>query len=230
MSLIEIWSIDLGGAAAPPGADASALGPDERRRAERMAGPRRREFTRSHAAVRTLLAGRLGCDRASLRWRLGPAGKPGPARAAGGPGVHWNLSHTADRALVAVAEAAPVGVDLVRLAELREPARIVRRFFTARERRAVQRARPESRDLVCARLLARKEACVKALGIRLLEGLGIDTADTASAIDHAGVRLRLRDLAPRPGWAAAVAAVGDSPLTTVEQTWHWPRTVKGGLR
>lgn len=219
--LVEVWSVDLGGDI-PPRVGGAALDPAERRRAERMAGPRRREFLRSHAAARMLLAARLGCDQGSLQWGVGAAGKPGPARAGRGRSVHWNLSHTADRALVAVADAAPVGVDLVHVAELHEPDRIAERYFAPRERRAVRDARPDLRGLVCATFLSRKEACVKALGIRLLEGIGIDTSDTGAAIDCAGSCLRVRDLAARPGWARAVALHADAPFMTVEHVWHWP--------
>ncbi|WP_157930458.1 4'-phosphopantetheinyl transferase family protein [Glycomyces xiaoerkulensis] len=218
MSVVEVWSIDLGAGAPPPRVAEAALGPAERRRSRRLVGRRRHEFLTSHAAVRTILAERLGCERSELRWSVGPSGKPGPI----GGGTHWNLSHASDRALLAVSDAAPVGVDVVRIGEVSYPDRVAERFLTPRECRTVRAGGVDRTGSVCAQLLSRKEACIKALGIRLFAGLAIDVDAVDAAIEHPGGRLRVRDLDVPAGWAAAVALGRDAPFKTVEHAWHWP--------
>lgn len=213
---LTVWQVDLR-AAGDGERLQSVLSDAERRRSRELAGPRRAEYLTSHAAARLILGGLTGRPPSSLRWQCSANGKPGPVS---GTLWHWNLSHDSGRALVAVRAGGPVGVDLVRADELRQPVRIAERFFTAAEADQVRTA--ASPERACAQLLARKEACLKSSGLRLAEGLAIDV-DGEVGRDGAGCQWTVTDLAAPPGWAAALAIPGSAPLSAREHQWEWPR-------
>jgi 4'-phosphopantetheinyl transferase len=84
---------------------------DERQRAARLRSERdRRGYVVARAALRELLGDYLGAPPAELRFEYNEFGKPelGPEF---GSSIEFNLSHSADLALIAVATDA-VGVDL----------------------------------------------------------------------------------------------------------------------
>ncbi|MFF2078112.1 4'-phosphopantetheinyl transferase family protein [Kitasatospora sp. NPDC058162] len=149
----------------------------------------------AHAATRILLGERLGRPPERLRFTRGRWGKPAVADA---PGLHFSLSHSGELALLAVAPR-PVGVDLELLGSGRDVERLSRRFFPGRERELVARGgRP-----AFARLWTRKEACVKASGGRLTEGLALPVAHP---VGQATV------YAPAPGGLAGPWRVADLPF------------------
>ena len=110
-------------------------------RAVRPARERRR-FARCRAALREILGRLLGEPAGALRFRAAAVGKPELDR---GPGVvaslRFNISHSADLAVVAVCRGREVGVDLERLRPITEAERIVASFFSAAESERVRRDR-----------------------------------------------------------------------------------------
>ncbi|MBD0696089.1 4'-phosphopantetheinyl transferase family protein [Streptomyces sp. CBMA123] len=176
----------------------------------------------AHAATRILLGERLGRPPELLRFSRGRWGKPAVADA---PGLHFSLSHSGELALLAVAPR-PVGVDVETVRSGRDVDRLSRRFFPAQERELVARGgRP-----AFARLWTRKEACVKASGGRLTEGLALPVAHTAG---QATVRLpdapapaglagpwRVADLPLSEEYAGSVALLGDGPFAMSWGLWY----------
>jgi phosphopantetheinyl transferase len=91
------------------------LSPAERERAARIISPtRRRRWIASRWALRTTLGRYLDQDAKALEFRIDAGGKP---RLAGVESLHFNLSHSADLALIVVSAACEVGVDLERVGE-----------------------------------------------------------------------------------------------------------------
>ena len=90
----------------------SILDDDERARAARFVFPHDgRRYVAAHAALRLVLAHYLDEDPRRLRFERGTHGKPRLAcRTAGDYEI--NLSHSGGRALIAVARAREVGVDI----------------------------------------------------------------------------------------------------------------------
>ncbi|MFD5466894.1 4'-phosphopantetheinyl transferase family protein [Kitasatospora sp. NPDC127059] len=120
------------------------------------------------------------------------------------PGVHFSLSHSGELALLAVAPR-PVGVDVETVRSGRDVDRLSRRFFPSQERELVALGgRP-----AFARLWTRKEACVKASGGRLTEGLALPVAHAAT---QATVRIPDVPDAPAPAGLAGPWRVADLPL------------------
>jgi 4'-phosphopantetheinyl transferase len=165
--------------------------------------------------VRVILGRHLNVPAESLRWRRGPHGKP--ALAGSGPQV--SLSKSGSLAALAIAAERRVGVDIQRLLAGLDVTRMARRFYPPEEARFVSAAAETAEQVErFTRLWARKEACVKVSGGRLLPGLRLTVlpagpADTASALgtDLAGSPVngyQVRDLRVPRGYRAAVAAEG----------------------
>lgn len=221
---VEVWTVRLRPAGAPYG----LLDAEERARAARLRDEGRRDrFVTAHAALRCIAGARLGRAPERLRFARGPFGKPELLDA---EGLFVNLSHSEGIALVALA-AAPVGVDVERWRTAATATRVAERYFPPAEREAVAAA-PASpgaggRAALFARLWTRKEACVKAEGARLGDGLSLPVRGGGLlAVRGAGGALtgtwRVADLTPARGYAGAVALTGSAPFRIAVRSWQPP--------
>ena len=147
------------------------LSPDEKTRAERMYFERdRRRSAVARAILRILLARHVGLTPAELKFNLGPHGKPYIA-AAPGP-LHFNVSHSAERAIYAISRDCELGVDIEYTARTITHEGIAERFFSARENTELQCLAPVDRKRAFFACWTRKEAVVKATGDGLRVPLG----------------------------------------------------------
>jgi 4'-phosphopantetheinyl transferase len=193
------------------------LDDDERTRARALLDPaHRRRFIASHGAVRVILGHRLGAPPGSLRWRYGPNGKP---ELPGTP-VHVSLSHSGGLAALALADRRRVGVDVQHIRAGLAAARMATRFYPPAEARFVLAAGgPAGQADRFTRLWARKEACLKVAGGRLMPGLRqVVLADALAGGDLDGTPL-IRDLRVPPGFRGAVAAEGAAPYRITRHWW-----------
>lgn len=208
---VRVWQASLTDS---PGSAAQLgfLSPAEVARADRFRHPRRRSaFLVARTMVRSVVAHELGADPRALRFAIGPHGKPSlePPNA-----VHFNLSHSGDVILVAVA-GHEVGVDVERIKPTIDHASIARRFFSSLENRQLASLPPPLRSAAFFAAWTRKEALVKAWGVGL--SLPFDCFDVSVFPDRPAQFLRAREgpgrlgrwsvheLEPGPGYAAAVA-------------------------
>ncbi len=160
---VDIWTARLNSPVYDLDRLSALLSPDERARQGRMlAGRVRDRFTVARASLRLLLGRYLASDPAAIEFTYGPRGKP--SLAAGGGGLRFNLAHSEDLAVYAIARGHEVGVDVERIREVPDLERIARRFF-APEERAVLASLPAA-DRLRSFYLAwtRKEAYIKAVG------------------------------------------------------------------
>ena len=82
-------------------------------------------WTRARSALRGILAEAADASPLELEFALGPHGKPSlPAH----PGLEFNLSHSGDYALVAIARDCPVGVDIQQIREKIDMSAMLRRL------------------------------------------------------------------------------------------------------
>jgi 4'-phosphopantetheinyl transferase len=194
----------------------------ERERADALIFPAsRRQFIAAHGAFRVILGRRLGVPPASLRWQRGPHGKPELA----GPGPRVSFSHSGDFAALATAAGRRVGVDIQQLLPGLDVTRMAARFYPRQEAEFVASAAGRARQVArYTRLWARKEACVKVAGGRLLPGL-------EEAIPRTGIvgggqggtspgPCLVRDVRAPRGYRAAVAAEG---VYGYDVTRRWAR-------
>ena len=111
-----------------------------------------------------MLAGRLGCSAAEVRYAIGEHGKP---EIAGMP-VRFSASRSADTALYVTCSDAAVGIDIERVDPAVDIWRMARRFFSAPERDALEALAPGDRRAGAFACWTRKEAYAKAVGTELV--------------------------------------------------------------
>lgn len=227
---MQLWIVPLD---LPPhgvGACLDLLDANERRRADRLhADSLRSAFIAAHGALRSLLGAALKCSPASLRFETTPWGKP--ALAAGqAAGLHFNLSHADDTALIALTRRAPVGVDIERLPARPAVGEDLPGVLSSDERAALLALPATQRPRATLRCWVRKEALLKGVGCGIAQGL-----DEFSVACGAPARLlasRHRALAvgdwslralESPGrWTAAVALRGPMPRALAVRHFRWP--------
>jgi 4'-phosphopantetheinyl transferase len=184
---IHVWRIDLAAGAGSP-ADAQVLSRDEHERAGRLRCEHARaRFIAGRSALRRLLGDYLGAAPQAVTFRYGPHGKPGLPTGAS-PSLTFNFSHSKDLALLAVANARELGIDL----EYRhrgisvEP--LARYILCECEATALRRLPVERHKQALLTAWTRKEAYLKALGVGLARSLKSVSAGIADEDDEAAVR------------------------------------------
>jgi len=160
---VRLWSVplDSGGRSDLPWA---VLSRDEVDRAARIPDERiRRRYVVGRVALRRLLGERLAIAPSELRFDYGAHGKPSLE----GAGVSFNLSHSGDLALIAIADHEKVGVDLEQIRPRPRLDLLLRRVLTEEERGLLGRAQPGEDLRWFLRCWTAKEAVAKALGFGL---------------------------------------------------------------
>ncbi|MEU8433569.1 4'-phosphopantetheinyl transferase superfamily protein [Streptomyces sp. NPDC029216] len=206
---VAVWSLDttlgvIGGH--ETGGATALLDADERERAARLLRPGdRRSYLASHLGLRVLLGGYLGLAPEEVRFVredclhcAGPHGRPAVA----GGGVHFSLSHSDGLAYFAFA-GVPVGVDVEGLPSAAAVADVLTSLHPA-ETAEITALPEEARRAALARVWCRKEACLKATGAGLAEGVAepyVGSAPTPARVPG----WTLGDLPAPAGYAAALA-------------------------
>ena len=168
----------------------------------------------SRGLVRTLAGHYLGRPPAALRFGIGTYGKPHLSDDDGR--LAFNLSHSGDVVLIAMARSGSVGVDVERWSQRLDEhglTRLAESAFSATERAGLRLLDPAERRAAFFAVWSRKEAYIKATGRGVSSGLGhfdvsSDSADArllSDRNDEAAVGTwTLRDLALGPGYSGAV--------------------------
>jgi 4'-phosphopantetheinyl transferase len=191
------------------------LSDDERRRADRLARDTHRRFIAARGLLRTILGRYLAIRPDTLRFAYGEHGKPRLADDTRTDALEFTLAHSGDLVLYAVASGRQVGIDVERVRNEVNPDRIAERFFSAGEIAAIRAAPEGSRLRLFFRQWTRKEAYVKALGIRMWDALDTDPAaptDTSSPARVTSPDLSLREIEVGPGHVATLAIEGTEPM------------------
>lgn len=164
---IHLWLYYTGlesGSLGPGWSEAWAiLSEAEQARAQRLTLPlTQQRFVQTRATLRRLLGHYLDHPPQSLRFVIGPQGKP-TLVAADSPGLHFNISHSQDWVVYALAQA-PIGVDIEQIRAFPNALALADRFFDASESQTIKSQPPDARDLAFLRHWVCKEAYVKATG------------------------------------------------------------------
>ncbi len=194
---VDVWEVEL---TATRRLEALLTGA-ERERAARLRHPGAAErWIVARAALRIVLGERLSAAPQDVVFGEGARGKPELP----GARLRFNLAHSGDRALVALAEGAEVGVDLERTAR---SSRAVERTLTDGERAALN---GPDRHTELLRVWCRKEALAKAIGGGL--GWAPETFDTSCPEPYS-----LVDLALDGGYVGALAVEGRAATVSVRR-------------
>lgn len=168
---IDVWRV-----AATP-----AASPNDNPRVAQHKGQR----AAAGAALRDILGRYLALDGARLRFGRRPGGKP--FLAVPTAPLAFNLSHTRDLVLIAVARQREVGIDVEAWREVVEPLRLARRVFSAAETAELAALPRERRLARFFQLWTAMEARQKALGHGLFSG-PVDLARLSSLSFQPGER------------------------------------------
>lgn len=198
---VHVWRAELD---TPGWPSIESLPADERARARRRrAAQSRARWVAARWALRLVLARYVGGDPADVALRARPDGKPELAEE--GATLCFNLSHSGAFALVALASAREVGVDIERLEGRRDPLVLADRWLGSDAAAAVRAASPARRAEAFHAAWTRHEATRKCTGAGL------------SGPQPEEDMLWIADLAPGEGYAAAVALERARPA--VVRTW-----------
>lgn len=190
------------------------LSDEERARADRFRDATTRlAFAAAHSWLRHVLAVYTRASATQLRFGETEFGKPFLANQLGERPIAFNLSHSGELAIVAVAARMAVGVDIERVRPV--SAEVAAGCLAPGEIAALGSIAPSLRDEGFIRCWTRKEACLKAIGI----GLNATLANFEVSLDRSTARLltvdcdadeaghwQLADLRPVAGYCGALAA------------------------
>jgi len=205
---VEVWQVGLAQPPAVVRGLASLLSDDERERAARLKRPgASARWTVARGGLRVLLGARLGCLPDELRIELGPHGKPELASTL----LCFNLAHSGELALVALADDCDVGIDVERPGR---SAAAVARTLSEGERASGD----DHLQIWC-----RKEALAKAIGGGLQ--WRPEAFDTSRPEGYA-----LTDLPLPGGYVGALAAAGESVAFTLHELLLGPTPASGPVR
>ena len=168
---VHVWTINLNAPVDELRAMQQLLSAGEKERALAFASPPlRRRHICAHASARSILALYLETQPGELQIGRENAGKPFIQHPAN-RGLHFNLSHSDDTALLAVSRDAPVGVDTEATRELPDWRGLASRFLSERENRQLNRLSPDKQPHAFYRFWVRKEAYLKGIGTGIALGL-----------------------------------------------------------
>jgi 4'-phosphopantetheinyl transferase len=138
-------------------------------------------------------------------------------------GLRFNLSHSGDWALYAIANGPEVGVDIEVMRERADLLSIADRFFSPREVEALRATPPSIQTEAFYACWTRKEAYVKAVGRGLSISLDQFDVSVDPEIENVTLRTRLEpedpnrwtllDISPCDGYAAALAV--ENPVANI---------------
>jgi 4'-phosphopantetheinyl transferase len=195
------------------------LSEDELARAARFYFEKdRSQFIVAHGMVRQVLAFYLKMAPREIHFRIEKKGKPELEENSGGRSLKFNLSHSGELALLAIARGQILGVDVELHRADFAGEDIARRFFSAQEAGKLSALPAEQKVEAFFNCWTRKEAYVKAMG----DGLSIplDSFDLTFAPGESPALLRveghpeelkrwsLYNLTPGEGYAGALLIEG----------------------
>jgi 4'-phosphopantetheinyl transferase len=173
---IHVWLIHLALPAERLAALEAVLSEDERRRAAAYKFAHlRQKYIAAHGVLRELLARYAGQLPADMHFWQGAHGKPYLSNSH----LQFNLSHSGELALCAVADGRAVGIDIELIRPMDDLDSVAERFFSAQERAALHELDGEVKVRAFFACWTRKEAYIKAIGLGLAQPL--DAFDVALA-------------------------------------------------
>jgi 4'-phosphopantetheinyl transferase len=182
---MDVWSLRFADVASSHERLERGLDEGERTRAQRFATEElRRRWAIGRGVLREILAGYLGIAAQDVTIVSRPCavcGEPHgkPALAPPADGVQFNLSHTTERLMVAVAHGREVGVDAEPAGRASRVAATAGSWLARSEAATLERLPPQEREQPLLRLWTLKEAYLKAVGI----GLNADLREVVVGLD-----------------------------------------------
>lgn len=218
---LEVWQARLPEGSRETPSLQELLSPAERARSERFRSSHDRErFVVAHGYLRQVLGRYTGQRPEDLRFVCDPLGKPRLDAGGDAARIEFNLSHSGNAMVYAIACGRRVGIDVERIDPVAEDdERMSGLWLTEPELAEMARARDGDRTRAFYRAWTRKEAYLKGRG----EGLSFPPHRVSATIDSdfagAADPWTVRELEVGPGYAAAVAVEGPADPSIACRAW-----------
>jgi 4'-phosphopantetheinyl transferase len=162
---VEVWVAALDSPPVPYSELQEYLSAEERSRSEAFVFPRDRiRYVTTRGLLRAILGPAIRRDAAAVAFRYSANGRP---ELDGNEAVVFNVSHSGDRAAIAVAAGDSqlrLGIDIELEREIPDIEAVARLVFTSTELLALSAIASAGRTRLFHRLWTKKEACMKATG------------------------------------------------------------------
>lgn len=223
---VHVWRATLSRSADQLSKLGGELPLEEQERADRFRLEHdRMRFLLGRLIARTVLARCLQQPPREIRLILDDSKKPSVASSS----LHFNISHSGDYILLALARDRRIGVDIERLREVEDMNEIATRYFSKVEQSCLNSAARETRMESFFRCWTMKEAYIKARGEGF--GLALDSFDVAFLAGESPRLLATRfDSADAGRWSFHRVDVGpdhvaalatESPSQLELKLWDW---------
>src|SRR5215475_3749487 len=222
---VHVWLVETNDKSSSPDDFKDLLSSVEQDRASKFkfATDRRRYIT-SHAALRSILCHYVNGPARALQFAEGPYGKPKLAPNHAAEKIEFNLSHSHEVALIAVAQGREIGVDVEWVREAFAFDEVAQRFFTTKQVVALHVLPLHLQREAFYKCWTSKEAFLKAKGTGLsgqLDEVAIVLADHAVRVKGTIPNFSLVGLTVGRGYEAALVAKGAEPQLSY-YAWRWP--------
>lgn len=217
-NVVHIWRTDLNLPQSQIESFAKTLAPDELNRANRFYFERdRKHFIAGRGILRSILGRYLNVEPVQLQFSYSSRGKPGLANLGMGATLSFNVSHSHELAVYAIAHTPLVGIDLEHVRPMDKVEQLVKRFFSPREYALICSLPDDQKQEAFFQAWTCKEAYLKAIGDGLpgLDGVEVSLTPGESAAllsiqgdEEAASRWSVYQFIPAPGYRAAVAIEG----------------------
>ncbi len=212
---VHVWDARFDPSKVSANHQTQLLSQNERDRAARFHFAKdRARFIHARGVLRTLLGCYLDVPPENVTFRYGSAGKP-ELSSSHNINLHFNVSHSHDHLLVAIARNCAVGIDIEMIRPEIDIEAIAGRFFSSAETQQLRTLTGTQKDEGFFNGWTRKEAYLKARGEGIGEGLGqfavslIPGKPARLLFDQrdpeAGTRWSIRELSAESRLSAALA-------------------------
>jgi len=226
---VHVWRVRLGFRTELLDQMQTSLSAEERERAGRFHFLADRDrYIASHGCLRDVLSRYLHCKPDQPLFSVNEYGKP----ALQNQELAFNLSHSGDFTLIAVARGRQIGVDVERVRQGISSSVIARQYFSKAEFEELQALPMRQRETAFFTCWTRKEAYIKARGLGLslpLESFDVSLTPNEPAILRAtrpdpeeAARWMFFPLKTDPHYESAVAAEGKELELKL---WDWNMTI-----
>ena len=226
---VHVWTLDLSERAAETEEFyESMLSEDEIDRAQKLRFDEdRRRFIMARGHLRVLLSKYLNKKPRQIWLRYGRYGKPYLTEESNPEKINFNLSHSQNTVLYAVARDREVGIDVEHIRPVSRAGKIVDRFFSEEEKEFYEEASNDDKPFRFFKLWCAREAYTKAIGsgislpkdeIDISFVTGEFLRDKSKSRGRAAVRIY--GLAEEPGTVACLAVTGDEPGIIYQDRLH----------
>lgn len=162
---VHVWRLDLDVDPVALERFAHLLTPEEKERAGRFRfGQDRRRWTAARGRLRTVLSRYLAVEPRRVELGYGAFGKPYLKGAGPAGDLRFNLAHSGDQALLALALGREIGIDIEQIRPVPDFEDLARRFFSSRETTMLLSLPGHQRLKAFLTCWTRKEAYIKARG------------------------------------------------------------------